>query len=244
MDDSGGVVRLSVLTPAYDEMPNLRELLPSIQRSLAAVSGLSAEILVVVPGFTSDADRKEIAGLGGTPVVRGPSDSFGDAIRSGIAAIDPASDLVVIMDADGSHDPASIPRLLAEAAHAHVVVASRYTHGGTTDNSMALRFMSRSLNLAYRAILGINCRDVSTNFKLYRAEDLRAVTLTMSNFDIVEELMFRLKVIHGKQFLIKEIPDRFFERRHGVTKRRLGPFIVSYLKTLAYLSWHVRKSDR
>lgn len=236
--------RLTVITPAYDEMPNLRELLPAIVRSVATVPNLSAEILVVVPGFTDRIDREEIAALGGTPVVRGPTDTFGDAIRSGIAAIDRRSEFVIVMDADGSHAPTSIARLVAEAQGAHVVVASRYVDGGTTDNSAALRFMSRALNLAYRLVLGIKCKDVSTNFKLYRAEDLRRVTLTMTNFDVVEELMYRLKVLHGKDFVIKEIPDRFFERKYGVTKRRLGPFIVSYVKTLAYLTWHDRKTRR
>ena len=130
----------------------------------------------------------------------------------------------------------------AENVHgAHVVVASRYTKGGTTDNSVALRTMSRTLNMAYRIILGIRCKDVSTNFKLYRRADLAQITLTCKDFDVVEELLFRLKMLHGKALVIKEIPDRFFERTHGVTKRRLGPFVVSYIKTLLYLSWLGRR---
>jgi dolichol-phosphate mannosyltransferase len=240
MPDKDGWSRLTVITPAYDEMPNLRELLPAIRASLSTIPKLHSEILVVVPRLTNTADRQEIRTLGGKPILRGPLDTFGDAIRSGIAAVDPRSDLVVIMDADGSHAPESIPRLVAESSGAHVVVASRYIAGGETDNSAALRLMSRALNFAYRVILGIDCKDVSTNFKLYRAEDLRRVTLSMTNFDVVEELMYRLKVLHGKDLVIREIPDRFFGRKHGVTKRKLGPFVVSYLKTLIQLTWHDR----
>jgi dolichol-phosphate mannosyltransferase len=203
MIDPEVTTRLTVMMPAYDEMLNLRDLIPAVLRSVASVPRLEAEMLVVVPGFTSTEDLAEIAALGAKAVVRGPSDTFGDAIRSGIAAIDPTTDVVVVLDADGSHDPSTIPRLLAEAPGADVVVASRYVAGGVTDNSVALRLMSRSLNLAYRVILGIDCKDVSTNFKLYRAADLRRVTLTTSDFDLVEELMFRLKVLHGKSFVIK-----------------------------------------
>jgi len=240
-DDGGATVRLSVVLPAYDELPNLRELLPRIIASIARVPNLTAEINVIVPGFTKESETAEIGALGAKPVLRGPTDSFGDAIRSGIASVDPASDVVIIMDADGSHDPSTIPRLLEALDGAHVVVASRYVDGGTTDNSFALRAMSRALNTAYRVILGIACKDVSTNFKLYRRADLAQITLTGKDFDVVEEILFRLKMLHGKSLVIKEIPDRFFERNHGVTKRKLGPFVISYLKTLLYLNWLSRR---
>ena len=230
--------------PAYDELPNLRELLPRIDEVISGLDGVEYEIVVVVPGFTTTDDMAELVSLGALPVLRGPTDSFGDAIRCGIESADIGSDFLVIMDADGSHDPATIPRLLDAAEGAHVVVASRYTAGGITDNSVALRIMSQTLNLAYRIILGIECRDVSTNFKLYRREDLVDITLTSADFDVVEELLFRLKMIHGKALVISEIPDHFFERKHGVTKRKIGPFIVSYLKTLVHLSLLGRRSKK
>jgi dolichol-phosphate mannosyltransferase len=241
---TNSTTKLSVVMPAYDELPNLRELLPKLAITLSTVHGLSSEFLVVVPSFTTGADLDELRALGAHPVIRGPSNSFGDAIRSGFTAADKSSDLVVVMDADGSHDPETIPRLLAEASSADVVVASRYTAGGSTDNSAALRWMSHGLNLAYRVILGISCKDVSTNFKLYKRDDLAKITLTSNDFDVVEELLFRLKMLHGKNLVIKEIPDRFFERKFGVTKRRLGPFVVSYLKTLIYLSWLGRQKPQ
>jgi dolichol-phosphate mannosyltransferase len=240
-DERQPTTRLSIVMPAYDELPNLRELLPRVSASVATLAGVSAEITVVLPAQASEADVAELTTLGARPVRRGPTDSFGDAIRSGIAAADPASDYLLIMDADGSHDPATIPRLLAAVDGAHVVVASRYVAGGTTDNSFILHAMSRALNLAYRVILGIACNDVSTNFKLYRRADLAKITLTTKDFDVVEEILFRLKVLHGKSLVITEVPDRFFERNHGVTKRKLGPFVVSYLKTLLYLSWLGRR---
>jgi len=233
----GGMRHLSVVMPAYEELPNLRLLIPGITAAVASTGQWLAEIIVSVPSFCPDAERGEISALGGRAVVRAPTDSFGDAIRTGLASVSPDSEYVIVMDADGSHDPGTIARLLAVTDSADVVVASRYTHGGSTDNSLPLRVMSRSLNWTYGFVLGIKCHDVSTNFKRYRASDACGLTLTCANFDIVEELLFRIHERHGKEFSIVEIPDRFYERQHGQTKRQLGPFIVTYLTTLAKLRY-------
>lgn len=230
-----GRPRLSVVIPAYDELPNLRELLPRVTEILATLDVARAEVLVVVRNGAAEDEMVELRGLGATPVRRAPTDSFGDAIRSGLASVDPSTDLVVTLDADGSHDPGTLPRLLEAADRADVVVASRYVAGGETDNTFALRAMSRCLNVAYGVVLGIHCRDVSTNYKLYHRADIDGLQLVSDSFDIVEELLFRVKQRHGATFVIAEVPDHFYERRHGVTKRRLGPFIVSYLTTLARL---------
>ena len=139
------------------------------------------------------------------------------------------------MDADGSHDPATIPRLLARADDADVIIASRYVDGGRSDNGAVLRGMSRSLNLAYSVVLGLKCRDLSTNFKLFHYADIRDVSLTCSNFDVVEELLFRVRQAKGPSLRILEIPDYFHERDEGETKRQLGPFVASYLLTLVRL---------
>ncbi|MEI8080504.1 MAG: glycosyltransferase [Actinomycetes bacterium] len=235
---------LSIVIPAYDELPNLRELLPRIATTVGAIPGVNTEILVIVPTVTAEPELAEIAGLGARAIARKPTDAFGDAIRSGIAAVSPVSDHVIIMDADGSHDPVTIPRLLQARQGAHVVVASRYTHGGTTDNTFSQRTMSRILNYTYSVILGIKCRDVSTNYKLYRNADLQQVVLASRDFDIVEEMMCRIKSLHGRSFVVREVPDHFYERNHGQTKRRLGPFIVSYLTTLVRLRWQTRRGGQ
>jgi dolichol-phosphate mannosyltransferase len=139
------------------------------------------------------------------------------------------------MDADGSHDPATIPRLLSARCHADIVIASRYVKGGRTDNGFVLTAMSRSLNVAYGLVLGLKCHDVSTNFKLYKYDQIRAVDLACRNFDVVEELLFRVRQQVGASLRILEIPDYFRERDEGVTKRQLGPFVASYLATLIKL---------
>ena len=231
----------SVVMPAYDELMNLTWLLPRVHQALRDAHAVPGEVLVILPGFADDAEIDAITALGGRVVIREPSNSFGDAIRSGLAAVSPDSRFVVVMDADGSHSPETIPRLLAAPSDVDVVVASRYVTGGSTENSFTLRAMSRALNLAYGLVLGIKCRDVSTNFKRYRADDVRDAALSGRDFDVVEELFLRVKLRHGSDFRILEIPDHFAERKAGSTKRQLGPFIVSYLTSLARLRWHVSR---
>ena len=231
MNDAG----VAVVMPALDELPNLRVLVPRILTNLSNATQGAYAVFVVVEAVPSTELIQEIRDLGATPVQRFPTNSFGDALRSGIAAVGDEFDYVIVMDADGSHRPETIPRLLAHAGNGDVVVASRYTHGGTTANGQVLKTMSRALNLGYRVVLGLKCNDVSTNFKLYRRADLQAIVLKCQAFDIVEEILFRIRKLHNNEFAIVEIPDHFAQRNYGTTKRRLGPFVVAYFVTLIRL---------
>jgi len=235
------VTGLSIVIPAYDELLNLRELVPEIKRVTQQLQNFSTEILIVLPSIAKPEEIQEIKNFGATVVMRQPTDSFGDALRSGFAALSDTSEFVLVMDADYSHNPLAITRLLAASSGAHVVVASRYTHGGTTANSLLLKIMSRLLNLAYSIVLGINCRDISTNYKLYRRSDIKNIVLICKDFDIVEEILFKVKSIHGRSFVVREVPDHFYERKFGVTKRQLGPFIISYFRTLVRLKISSKK---
>ena len=231
----------SIVIPAYEESSNLLELLPSINREIASTAINVYEIIVVLPDFATQNDVQLIEEFGARVVLREPTNSFGDALRCGFSAVSREADWVITMDADGSHAPETIPRLLAASPLVDVVVASRYAAGGSSDNALASRLMSRGLNAVYGIVLGIRCKDISTNFKRYRSKDLMELDLKCQNFDIVEEIFFRLKVLNGDSFNVLEIPDHFFDRKHGQTKRRLGPFIVSYIRTLLRLRWQLRR---
>lgn len=227
---------VSLVSPAFEELENLRRLVPEIRGALDSLHLSGFEVVVVLPSHAGDDEKQEIEGLGARVVTREPTDSFGDALRTGFASVSPEADLVVTMDADGSHDPSSLPGLISAMEDStDVVIASRYTAGGQTDNPFLLKLMSRALNRAYGLILGIDCSDISTNFKVYRREDLQQLSLSCVDFDVVEEILFRIQQLHGTDFEVVEVPDHFYERQHGVTKRRLGPFTVSYLLTLVRL---------
>lgn len=215
-------------------------MLPRINHQVNLINDLSYEILVVLPSFTTKDEIETIRNLKAEPIIRNPTNNFGDALRSGFSALHSRSTHVITMDADGSHRPERITDLYSVAKNCDIGIASRYIKGGSTDNSALLRFMSRFLNLIYSFVLKIDCKDISTNFKIYKSTDLKRINLTCNNFDIVEEILFKIHLLHNRKTQIIEIPDHFYNRDLGVTKRKLGPFIITYIFTLVRLRFRVK----
>jgi dolichol-phosphate mannosyltransferase len=230
-----GMPELSIVLPAYQEEENLRLLLPRIHDSLARL-GVRGEIVVVDTMTPLDATADLCRATGARYVPRAGGNTYGDAVRSGIAAV--RAPLVVFMDADGSHPPEWIEKLHAFRDSHDVVIASRYVEQGFTENGATLVLMSRVLNWTYAFVLGIRCKDVSNSFRLYHTAQLKALTLRCNNFDIVEEILFKL-VRHNRPLQIKEVPSTFKQRMFGKTKRNLLVFMATYIFTLIKLRFFV-----
>lgn len=237
------------MIPAFRELANLAELIPAIRSQFENAASLDNVSFVIVPVVEiGSPDVDVITHLGATPVVREPGDLFGDAMRTGLAEGTSRARYVLVMDADGSHSPATIPRLWeamtqGSESQPDIVVASRYVAGGSTANALPLRVMSRALNIAYGLVLSLDVRDISTNFKIYRSEILQGMELESSNFDIVEEILAKA-LFATSDLRIVEIPDHFHERLHGESRRRLGPFVVTYLLTLLRLRVAASRAKR
>jgi len=224
-------VTLSVVLPAYMEEENLRQLLPRLKNVISGIDS-SGEIIVIDTLAPMDNTREVCELYGARYVNRRGGNFFGDAVRTGIA--EAHGEFVVFMDADGSHPPEFISKLWNARNEADVVIASRYVAGGATDNSRVLVLMSLIVNLVYSVVLGLNCKDVSNSFKLYRTRMLKELCLRCNNFDIVEEILFKIKQTHGN-LRIKELPFAFKKRMFGTTKRSLFAFIFSFVVTLVRL---------
>jgi dolichol-phosphate mannosyltransferase len=222
---------LSVVIPAYREEANLRFILPRLDTTLKKM-GCRAEILVVDTMEAMDGSEALCLENGARYIHREGGNEYGCAIRTGIAKA--IGEWIVFMDADGSHPPEFIAELYSRREGQDVVVASRYVKGGSTDNKPILIIMSRIVNLTYSIVLGLHCRDISNSFKLYRRKDLSPLHLSSGNFDIIEEILYKLKLAKGRLRIV-EVPFRFQEREFGETKRDLGAFILSYIKTLIQL---------
>ena len=222
---------LSVVLPAYKEEKNLELILPQINSVLNRL-GITYEVLIIDTMEKMD-DTKKVCELNNVRYYnRTGGNNYGDAIRTGIELVQ--SKYTIFMDADGSHDPEFIEKLFANKEGKDVVIASRYVEGGGTDNSKILILMSFVVNFLYSLILNLKCKDVSNSFKLYRTSDLKDLTLYCNNFDIVEEILFKLKKKKGN-LKIKEIPFLFKKRMFGNTKRNLFLFIFTYVITLLKL---------
>jgi dolichol-phosphate mannosyltransferase len=224
-------IAYSVVLPSYLEEENLRLLLPRIRETLSSLL-VATEIVVVDTVEALDATESVCRENGARYVNRRPANTFGDAVRTGIAQA--RGERIVFMDADGSHAPEFILKLIAESDANEIVIASRYVEGGVTENDKALVLMSRVLNLSYSLFLNLKCKDVSNSFKIYQAGLLKSLELKCQNFDIVEEILFKI-VRKNPGVRIKEIPFTFKKRMFGQTKRSLLSFMATYLFTIIKL---------
>ena len=224
---------LSVVIPSYLEEENLRVILPRLLDVLRA-SGHTAEVLVVDTPQPLDNTRAVCEALGVGYVPREGGDRYADAVRTGIARAQ--GRWILFMDGDGSHAPEFLPRMLEHMETNDLVVASRYVSGGATENPALLIWMSRVLNVVYRWVLRIPCRDVSNSLKLYRAERIKGLTLRCQHFDVIEEILVRVSLQKPPPRVV-EVPFVFKARMFGVTKRDLATFMISFAVTLGRLFW-------
>lgn len=224
---------LSIVIPAYLEEENLRILLPRL-KAILSVLKIKFEINVIDTLAPMD-NTKTVCQLNGVNYFnRENGNYYGDAVRTGIKYA--LGKYVIFMDGDGSHTPEFIVQLIKYKEDFDVVIASRYVAGGVTDNSRSLILMSKMVNLLYSLILKLECKDVSNSFKLYRAEKLKSLNLYSKNFDIIEEILFKMKK-NDEHLKIKEVPYTFKQRMFGHTKRNLLVFAFSYFFSLLKLKF-------
>jgi dolichol-phosphate mannosyltransferase len=217
--------------PAYLEEENLRLLLPRLKRELASI-GEPFEILIVDTMQPMDNTKEVCALCGVTYLPRENGNNYGDAIRTGI--LHAQGEYTIVMDADGSHSPEFIHKLYNHKDMYDIVIASRYIQGGSTDNSRILIVLSYITNISYSIILNLNYKDISNSFRLYKTRYLKGLHLKCKNFDIVEEILYKIKKT-DKDIAILEIPYSFKERLFGHTKRNLFLFVLSYIATIIRL---------
>ncbi len=231
-------MELSIVIPSYKEAENLKVLLPRIINSLSSISKES-EVLIVDGREPLD-NTKEVCDLANRDseysikYINQDGIGYGNAIRTGIEMS--KGKYLIVMDADGSHDPADICRLYStmKGSRYTVVIGSRYVKGGNTNNPWILILMSYVLNVTYRFFFHMNVKDVSGSYRIYVNAKLKSVHLECDNYDVVEEMLISLKNRYPDAEF-KEIPIGFDKRMYGESKRDLVKFFFSYVKTIRRL---------
>jgi dolichol-phosphate mannosyltransferase len=205
-----------VILPTYNEAENLETMVAAV---LAAVPGVR---ILVVDDASPDGTGEIAEALEGVEVLHQPRKSgLGRAYVAGFAhALAAGAASVVEMDADLSHDPADLPRLLAPlAAGADVVLGSRYVPGGGIQDWDALRRGLSRFGCGYaRRVLGVPVRDLTGGFKAFRASALEAIdyaTVRSQGYAFQVELTYRAL---QRGLRVEEVPIVFREREHGDSK--------------------------
>jgi dolichol-phosphate mannosyltransferase len=213
-------VRVAVVLPTYNESENIARLLTQLRTVVP-----DGRLYVVddnSPDGTGDIAERCAAELGGIEVIHRPGkQGLGSAYRQGFAyVIAQGVDVIVSMDVDFSHDPLSIPAMLAAIdAGSDAVIGSRYVNGGGTKNwPLHRRLLSRWGNLYTGAVLGVKVRDCTSGFRAYRASALAAIapeTTKAEGYAFLSELVVRLSRRGSK---ISEVPILFIDRENGTSK--------------------------
>ncbi len=211
--------RTLVATCTYNERENIRELIAAIVETVP-----EAHVLVVddgSPDGTGELADDCAAEDARVHVMHRPAKlGLGSAILEALRfAIRHDYDFMVNMDADFSHPPADLPRILDAARSADVVIGSRYVPGGGVVGwGFKRRFISSMINVYSRLLLGLRARDASGGFRCYRLDRVRRIDfgrIASRGYSWQEEFLFYCQQAGCR---IAEVPIIFHDRRSGESK--------------------------
>ena len=209
-----------VILPTYNEAENLERIVAAVLEQLPE----SGRVLVVddnSPDGTGEiADRLAAANDSISVLHRSRKEGLGPAYLAGFrVALEGGAQRIVEMDADFSHDPVYLPKLIGATDQHDLVIGSRYVPGGgVTDWGPMRRFISRGGSTYARLALGLPVRDLTGGFKCFRREVLEAI-----NLDTIEARGYAFQVETTYRalkagFRVAEIPIVFRDRTDGTSK--------------------------
>ena len=212
-----------VVIPTYNERENIAEIMARVLRSASEV-----DVLVVddnSPDGTGALASALASGHDRINVLhRAGKEGLGAAYRAGFAwGLERGYERLVEMDADGSHQPEQLDRLLTALDDADMVLGSRWVRGGSVVNWPLGRMMlSRAGSLYARLALGLPIRDITGGFRAFTADALRKIGYE----DVLSQgYCFQIDMLrkaYSAGLRIREVPITFVERVHGESKMSSG----------------------
>jgi glycosyltransferase involved in cell wall biosynthesis len=211
--------RTLVVVPTYDERGTIAEVVHALRGLPDAPS-----VLVVddaSPDGTGElADALAAADPGVEVLHRDRKAGLGPAYRAGLRwGLERGYEVLVEMDADLSHDPLTVPRLLAATAGADLVIGSRYVPGGGVERwAVGRLLLSTAGNRYVRAVTGLPVRDATSGFRAFRRHVLTAIDIDALRSDGYAFQVETALRAWRAGFAVSEVPIRFVERREGASK--------------------------
>jgi len=238
-----GVGRVLVIIPTYNEADNVRLITGRVRQSMPEV-----DVLIADDNSPDGTGRiaDEIAAEDAQVHVmhRAGKEGLGAAYIAGFGwARDHEYDAVVQMDADGSHAPEELPRLLDALREADAVIGSRWVRGGQVINWPFHRLvLSRCGNFYTRIVLGMGVKDATGGYRAYRMSVLDKAgldSIQSQGYSYQVELTWR---IHRNGFTVAEVPITFAERENGHSKMS-GSIVKEALWRVTVWGLHSRRDS-
>ncbi len=211
--------RMVMVVPTYNEADNLAWIVGRIRRAVPA-----SDVLVVDDGSPDGTGKvaEELATRDPSLSVvhRTAKAGLGAAYLHGFrVALDRGYDVIGEMDADGSHQPEQLPRLLEALEDADLVLGSRWVSGGSVVNwPWTRKALSRGGNLYTRALLGIPVRDATGGFRLFRRGTLERIDLdSVQSVGYCFQADLAWRTVEAGLRVV-EVPIEFVERERGESK--------------------------
>jgi dolichol-phosphate mannosyltransferase len=225
------VGRVLVIIPTYEERDNVEHIVGRVRAAVPA-----AEVLIAddaSPDGTGEiADRLAAEDDHVHVLHRAGKEGLGAAYVAGFRwGMERGFDVLVEMDADGSHQPEELPRLLSALEDNDLVIGSRWVRGGRVENWPKKReALSRGANTYSRLLLGFGVHDSTGGFRAYRATTLSKIGIddvTSQGYCFQVDLTLRT-VRAGLK--VAEVPITFVERTHGASKMSRDIMVEAFLK--------------
>ncbi len=235
--------RTLVVMPTYNEAENIELVLKRLRDSVPA-----ADILVVDDGSPDGTgDLADAAASTDTQVHvlhRTTKEGLGPAYLAGFAwGLDRGYDVLVEIDADGSHQPEQLPQLLQALSAADLVIGSRWVRGGAVVNwPLRREALSRAGSVYTRLVLGTRVRDATSGFRAYRASALREVDLSTVQS---QGYCFQLDLVRRAAecgLRVTEVPITFSQRMYGASKMS-GGIIAEAMANVARWGYQRRRDQ-
>ncbi|MGN6197926.1 polyprenol monophosphomannose synthase [Humibacter sp.] len=228
-------MNVAVIIPTYNEAQNIAWIVGRVRNSVP-----QATVLIVddaSPDGTGDiADELAAGDIAVRVLHRAGKEGLGAAYRAGMRwALERGHDVVVEMDADGSHRPEELPRLLDALSTADVIVGSRWVpDGGVIGWPLWRKFISRGGSAYARFALGVPVRDMTGGYRAFTAEALERIDL---DGVLSQGYCFQIDMLWHAQVAglrIKEVPITFPERERGNSKMSSAIVVEAMLRVTGW----------
>ncbi|GAA2759572.1 glycosyltransferase [Actinopolymorpha rutila] len=233
-----GLGSILVVLPTYNEARNLERTVGRVRRAVPA-----ADILVTddasPDGTGQIADRLAAEDPQVHVLHRAAKEGLGTAYKESFAwGLARGYDVLCEMDADGSHQPEELAKLLAGLADADLVIGSRWVPGGRVENwSQSRELLSRGANRYAQLALGVPLRDATAGFRAFRRATLEGVGLDdVASLGYCFQIDLAWRALQAG-FRVTEVPIVFREREFGDSKMDLAIMMESFRRVAV---WGIR----